>query len=45
VDLLARALTEGYVFNDLFFLSAHLAPSFAAMRAYPPFQDLLRPKE
>ena len=44
VDLLARSLAEGYVFNDLFFLSAHLAPSFAAMRAYPPFQDLLRPK-
>ena len=44
VDLLAHALGEGYVFNDLFFLSAHLAPSFATMRAYPPFQDLLRPK-
>ena len=44
VELLRRALAEGYVFNSLFFLSAHLEPSFATLRGYAPFEDLLRPK-
>lgn len=44
VELLRRALAEGYVFNGLFFLNAHLEPSFAALRGYAPFDDLLRPK-
>jgi DNA-binding SARP family transcriptional activator/tetratricopeptide (TPR) repeat protein len=44
VDLLRRARAEGYVFNGLLFLSAHLEPSFAPLRDYPPFQELLRPK-
>lgn len=44
VELLRRALAEGYVFNGLFFLSAHLEPSFATLRGYEPFEELLRPK-
>jgi serine/threonine-protein kinase len=44
VELLRRALTEGYVFNSLFFLSAHLEPSFSTLRGYAPFDELLRPK-
>jgi TolB-like protein/tetratricopeptide (TPR) repeat protein len=44
VDLLGRALSDGYVFNGLFFLSAHLEPSFAVLRGYAPFEELLRPK-
>ena len=43
VDLLKRALDAGYVYQ-VRFLDAHLEPSFAALRAYPRFQDLLRPK-
>lgn len=44
VELLRRALAEGYVFNGFFFLSAHLEPAFAALRDYAPFEELLRPK-
>ena len=44
VELLRRAVAEGYVFNGLFFLSAHLEPSFATLRGYAPFEELLRPK-
>ena len=44
VTLLRRALAEGYVFNGLFFLGAHLEPSFAALRGSAPFEELLRPK-
>src|SRR3989475_711595 len=43
VDLLARALDAGYVYQ-VRFLNAHMEPSFAALREYPPFQALLRPK-
>jgi serine/threonine-protein kinase len=43
VDLLARALDAGYVYQ-VRFLDAHVEPSFAALRAYPRFQALLRPK-
>jgi len=43
VDLLARALDAGYVYQ-VRFLNAHVEPSFAALRAYPRFQALLRPK-
>jgi DNA-binding SARP family transcriptional activator len=44
VTLLRQALAEGYVFNGLFFLSAHLEPSFSTLRGYAPFEELLRPK-
>jgi DNA-binding SARP family transcriptional activator len=44
VELLRRALAEGYVFNSLFFFSAHVEPSFATLRGYAPFEALLRPK-
>jgi DNA-binding SARP family transcriptional activator len=44
VELLRRALAEGYVFNSLFFLSAHVEPSFATLHGYAPFEELLRPK-
>lgn len=44
VELLRRALAEGYVFNGLFFLSAHVEPSFATLRGDAPFEELLRPK-
>jgi predicted Zn-dependent protease len=44
VDLLRRARAEGYVFNGLLFLSTHLEPSFAPLREYPAFQEVLRPK-
>jgi DNA-binding SARP family transcriptional activator/TolB-like protein len=44
VELLRRARAEGYVFNGLLFLSAHLEPSFAGLRGYRPFHELLRPK-
>jgi serine/threonine-protein kinase len=43
VLLLARARQQGYVFNGLLFMSAHLEPSFATLRDYPPFMALLRP--
>ncbi len=43
VDLLARALDAGYVY-PVRFLNAHIEPSFAALRVYPRFQALLRPK-
>ena len=43
VDLLARALDAGYVYQ-VRFLNAHVEPSFAALRQYPRFQELLRPK-
>jgi serine/threonine-protein kinase len=43
VDLLARALDAGYVYQ-VRVLDAHVEPSFAALRAYPRFQALLRPK-
>jgi predicted Zn-dependent protease len=43
VDLLARALDAGYVYQ-VRFLDAHVEPSFARLRAYPRFQELLRPK-
>ena len=43
VDLLARALDAGYVYQ-VRFLDAHVEPSFATLRAYPRFQALLRPK-
>jgi TolB-like protein len=43
VDLLKRARAEGHVFNGLFFLNAHLEPSFAELRGYAPFRELLRP--
>ena len=43
VDLLARALDAGYVYQ-VRFLNAHLEPSFAPLRADRRFQALLRPK-
>jgi len=43
VDLLARALDAGYVYQ-VRFLNAHVEPSFAALRTYPRFRELLRPK-
>jgi DNA-binding SARP family transcriptional activator/TolB-like protein len=43
VHLLKRALAEGFVFNALFFMSAHVEPSFATLRSDPRFQQLLRP--
>jgi len=43
VDLLSRALDAGYVYQ-VRFLNAHVEPSFAALRGYPRFQALLRPK-
>src|SRR3989475_237528 len=43
VDLLARALDAGYVYQ-VRFLDAHVEPSFVALRGYPPFRELLRPK-
>jgi len=43
VDLLARALEAGYVYQ-VRYLNAHVEPSFAALRGYPRFQSLLRPK-
>jgi tetratricopeptide (TPR) repeat protein len=43
VDLLKRARAQGYVFNGFFFLNAHLEPSFATLRGYAPFEELLRP--
>ena len=43
VDLLARALEAGYVYQ-VRYLNAHVEPSFAALRGYPRFQKLLRPK-
>ncbi len=43
VDLLARALEAGYVYQ-VRFLNAHVEPSFAALRDYPRLQALLRPK-
>jgi len=43
VDLLARALDAGYVYQ-VRFLDAHVEPSFAPLRGYPRFQELLRPK-
>lgn len=42
VQLLRRALAEGYVFNGFFFLSAHLEPCFATIRGNAPFEELLR---
>jgi hypothetical protein len=43
VALLVRARQQGYVFNGLLFMSAHLEPSFASLRDYPPFIAYLRP--
>jgi len=43
VDLLARALDAGYVYQ-VRFLDAHVDPSFAALRGTPRFQELLRPR-
>ncbi|MGH7521473.1 MAG: tetratricopeptide repeat protein, partial [Gemmatimonadales bacterium] len=43
LDLLARALDAGFFFQ-VHFLSAHMEPSFAALRDDPRFQQLLRPK-
>ncbi len=43
VDLLARALDAGYVYQ-VRFLDAHVEPSFATLRGYPRFEMLLRPK-
>ena len=43
VDLLARALDAGYTYQ-VRFLDAHVEPSFAALRDYPRFKELLRPK-
>jgi predicted Zn-dependent protease len=43
VDLLSRALDAGYVYQ-VRFLDAHVEPSFVALRGYPRFQELLRPK-
>jgi TolB-like protein/tetratricopeptide (TPR) repeat protein len=43
VSLLKRARAQGHVFNGLFFLNAHLEPSFATLRGYAPFRELLRP--
>src|SRR5881296_2805021 len=43
VDLLARALDAGYVYQ-VRFLDAHVEPSFVALRGYPRFRELLRPK-
>src|SRR3989441_574424 len=43
VDLLSRALDAGYV-DQVRFLDAHVEPSFVALRGYPRFQELLRPK-
>ena len=44
VRLLRQAMAEGHVFNDLFFLTAHLEPSFAPLRGLAAFEDLLRPR-
>jgi DNA-binding SARP family transcriptional activator/TolB-like protein len=43
VVLLGRARQQGHVFNGLLFMSAHVEPSFAALRDYPPFVAFLRP--
>jgi DNA-binding SARP family transcriptional activator len=43
INLLKQALAEGYVFNDLFFVSAHVEPSFATLRGDPRLQQLIRP--
>ncbi|MDQ3996671.1 MAG: hypothetical protein M3303_06585 [Gemmatimonadota bacterium] len=44
IDLLKRALAEGYVFNGLFFLTTHVEPSFATLRSDARLKQLLRPK-
>jgi DNA-binding SARP family transcriptional activator len=44
IDRLERALADGYVFNGLLFLGAHLEPGFAPLRGDPAFEALLRPK-
>lgn len=44
VQLLRRALAEGYVFNGFFFFNAHLEPCFATVHGYAPFEELLRAK-
>src|SRR3989454_2796345 len=43
VDLLARALDAGYVYQ-VRFLDAHVEPRFATLRGYPRVEMLLRPK-
>ena len=43
VDLLARALEAGYVYQ-VRFLNVHVEPSFRTLREYPRFQKLLAPK-
>ncbi len=43
VDLLARALDAGYAYQ-VRFLNPHMEPSFAALRGYAPFEQLLRPR-
>ena len=43
VDLLARALDAGYVYQ-VRFLNAHVEPCFRTLREYPRFQTLLAPK-
>jgi DNA-binding SARP family transcriptional activator len=43
VDLLARALDAGYVYQ-VRFLNVHVEPSFRTLREYPRFQALLHPK-
>jgi tetratricopeptide (TPR) repeat protein len=41
VDLLRAALAQGLVFS----LGIHDAPEFDSLREYPPFQELVRPKD
>src|SRR6267142_1679121 len=43
VDLLARALDAGYVYQ-VRFLNVHVEPSFRTLREYPRFQKLMAPK-
>jgi tetratricopeptide (TPR) repeat protein/TolB-like protein len=43
VDLLRQALDAGYTYQ-VRFLDAHVEPSFATLRDYPRFNELLRPK-
>jgi len=43
VDLLARALDAGFVY-PVRYLDVHIEPSFTALRTYPRFQALVRPR-